>query len=766
MDGVENHRGVRKYFFFIKDEVSSDWKDLAYKLGASQAFINNIAGRNRDDKSCCMDLLEEWLKHKGERATIEVLMKALSEANLKSTVDELKIEYPADISVQHSKPEFKVEELKPKGGGKAVQSSSIPLILPNDLKYNASTGRVEKLPDVPRKTLQVVPEALELLEGIEEPVSVLAICGPCRTGKSYILSRLLGTADAFELGHSMAPQTFGIWMGTKVLRGKDFTIVLLDTEGIDAVGGSAGQDASILVMTILLSSYLIYNSLNVPYLQDLEKMQCFIELTKRVTVKQREKTKMLAFREYFPDFLWLLRDVSLKMEDEDGTEMDPTDYLIKKVLRPHGDEDEAGFESTSDKVGRAIVTFFPSVECAKLERPSVDTGVMNDITQHTDRLNPEFNKGVQELTERLLEKACAKRGYDKVTTVSGVALSIMTKQYVEAVNDPNCIPALDNTWKNTIQLMQNRAIEEAVEEYNKQMQSQIAVATSNGKVPMEENAETEIQPVTRGHGAHSAGNPPKQPTLMDLHHEVSKNVTHMLLEKVGNFGISSEDQRSENKNLEDRLQNRLVQGEQRDEAADGTNRRHKGFVVTGGELLQYIQKNRELSKSFCQSLWESLVDPIRKHVDSPSPYYGFDKLAQELVDACQHYEERACGPEKWAVQQEMTKSIEKMKAEIEKIKGYQSKIQQAQQKADEAELRAKETEREMQRLRKQSHDLQQTQQKKLERMEQQQKTQIEKVKREMDGQHAVALEKILAKNAELEAQRKRAMHGVHCHHIK
>eukprot|EP00058_Branchiostoma_floridae_P028601 XP_002614092.1 hypothetical protein BRAFLDRAFT_67322 [Branchiostoma floridae] len=86
--------GVRRFFYFTKEKVSSDWKDLAFHLEFEQADIDNIAGRNPDDKSRCMDLLEEWLKCKGERATMEVLMEALSKASLQSTVDGLKKEFP------------------------------------------------------------------------------------------------------------------------------------------------------------------------------------------------------------------------------------------------------------------------------------------------------------------------------------------------------------------------------------------------------------------------------------------------------------------------------------------------------------------------------------------------------------------------------------------------------------------------------------------------------------------------------------------------
>ncbi|XP_078583345.1 uncharacterized protein LOC144866030 [Branchiostoma floridae x Branchiostoma japonicum] len=794
MNGVEGpmpSHGVRKYFYFIKEEVSSKWKDLAYQLGVESAGYNNIAGRNRDDKSCCMDLLEEWLERNGERATIEVLMEALSKANLQNIVDKLKIEDPgrnmrkrkaqgdddsparpydlrgvrgrpgvrdrethkldsADILKLHSKFGLRVEELKPKEGGMTIQGSSIPLILPNDMMYDASTGRVEKVKDAQRTSLQVVYDALALLEGIEEPVSVLAICGPCRTGKSYILSRLLGTADAFELGHRMDPKTFGIWMGTNVLRGKDFTIVLLDTEGIDAVAGSAGQDASILVMTILLSSQLIYNSLNVPHKGDLEKMKCFINLAEAIRVEEGKKTGFSAFRQFFPDFLWLLRDVTLKMEDEDGRQMDPTDYLKTKVLSRDPD---AFKESTSDEVGRAILTFFPSVECATLERPSGDTEVMNNIAQHTESLNPRFYKGVENLTERLLKKARVKKGYQTGSTVSGLALSIMAKQYVEAANDPNSIPALDNTWQNTIELMRGKAIEEAVQEYKKQMQTLIAEArlTENKEVPLEDD-----ETLVGNEATEDESNIPKQPTLMGLHNASVKNVTAMLLQKIGHFGIGSEKQGTdESSAVVDQMQNRLVKREQRtvDQVAeDGTRRKVEGLVVTGGELLHFIQQNRELSKSFCQDLFERLLDPIRKQIDSPPKDFGFETLKGELTDARQQYVEQARGPEKWTVLREMTQSTGNLMAEIEKM-GYKSELIQAQQKAHDAEVRNKEMERVIHQLQVQVQDMQHTQTENLREMIQMNGIQIKKMQQEMEERFAGELKKVLEfQNAKMEEQ--------------
>ena len=62
-------------------------------------------------------------------------------------------------------------------------------------------------------------------------------------------------------------------MGTTILECDEFAVLLLDTEGLGAaVESSEGDDAGILTMTILLSSYLIYNSMRVPSKDDLEKM--------------------------------------------------------------------------------------------------------------------------------------------------------------------------------------------------------------------------------------------------------------------------------------------------------------------------------------------------------------------------------------------------------------------------------------------------------------------------------------------------------------
>ena len=159
--------------------------------------------------------------------------------------------------------------------------NAIPLCLPNDSLWDPRTRKVTYLKDVTRNSLVLIPDAINILKSISGPVCVVAIVGPCRSGKSYILSRLIsnkGPNCHFELGHEMNPKTMGIWMWDrpyKMRLGDDTeaTLIFLDTEGIDAANATEQGDNQIFTLSVLLSSLLIYNSMQVPKRDDLSQMK-------------------------------------------------------------------------------------------------------------------------------------------------------------------------------------------------------------------------------------------------------------------------------------------------------------------------------------------------------------------------------------------------------------------------------------------------------------------------------------------------------------
>ena len=102
------------------------------------------------------------------------------------------------------------------GTNASNKPSSLPLVLPNNVNYDSNSGKLTHMPGVKRTHLELVPSTVALLSTVRDPIAVVSIAGMARSGKSYILSRLLGSSDAFKLGHSMDPETFGIWIGTQV----------------------------------------------------------------------------------------------------------------------------------------------------------------------------------------------------------------------------------------------------------------------------------------------------------------------------------------------------------------------------------------------------------------------------------------------------------------------------------------------------------------------------------------------------------------------
>lgn len=145
-----------------------------------------------------------------------------------------------------------------------------------------SEGEDNREEEGSKALLKIVPDTLALLKSVNKPIAVVSICGPFRTGKSYLLSQILGSPGAFKVGHSMGACTKGVWMATTVLECEDYVVVLLDTEGMDSPEDESADVSKLLIVTTLLSSLMIYNSQTAPDWNDLEDLRSAIVLHVRV----------------------------------------------------------------------------------------------------------------------------------------------------------------------------------------------------------------------------------------------------------------------------------------------------------------------------------------------------------------------------------------------------------------------------------------------------------------------------------------------------
>ncbi|OAY82517.1 Guanylate-binding protein 4, partial [Ananas comosus] len=120
-------------------------------------------------------------------------------------------------------------------------------------------------PDPDHTKLHLAREGLEAIRRIKNPIAAVAVIGPYRSGKSFLLNQLLSLScdKGFGVGHMRDTKTKGIWVwGTPVemvLDGTKVSVVYLDTEGFESVGKSNVYDDRIFALATVLSSVLIYN---------------------------------------------------------------------------------------------------------------------------------------------------------------------------------------------------------------------------------------------------------------------------------------------------------------------------------------------------------------------------------------------------------------------------------------------------------------------------------------------------------------------------
>ena len=366
-------------------------------------------------------------------------------------------------------------------------------------------------------------------------------------------------------------------MATTVLECDEFVAVLLDTEGIDAVGASETSAMSLLTLTTLLSSFLIYNSKKVPQKVDLDKMRCFSQLSTSLLFQCDESMSEKARKSFFPRFLWLLRDVSLKMTDRSGKELEPTEYLHTRLLASESGE--------LIDLGKSLVSLFPLLECAKLPIPSKKKDIICNIVERQGDLKPAFNEAVDALIQQILQQVTPKKAVDGTSTVNGKALAALAGEYVEAVNKPGSVPDLDQGWQAVVRLELKQCSDKLVREYKDEMERAV-----EGNLPMEER------------------------NLLRIHQQTLKRMKIGLREEVWRVDpLHSSDKEAQP--LLDQLEQDIVQWKNPSSSSDITcsNSSSSSREVAGGVLYQFTTENFKASKEHCERLFTDLVKENKAH---------------------------------------------------------------------------------------------------------------------------------------------------------
>jgi Guanylate-binding protein, N-terminal domain/Guanylate-binding protein, C-terminal domain len=303
-------------------------------------------------------------------------------------------------------------------------------------------------------------DAIRFLKSVGSPIGVVSVAGMYRTGKSYLLNRvLLNRSNAFSVGPSINPCTKGIWIWGEAILGstEDGTpcnMLIIDTEGMGGLDKDANYDSRIFSIAALISSCFVYNSTGSIDENAIENLGLIVNISKMIQVNDTVN--------FFPKFLWVVRDFALQLIENDGSVINTNEYL-EKILQP-----QKGFSDaieTKNRIRNALNNYFRERECVTLVRPTINEQDLQKLDQlELSQLRNEFVEQIISLRRKVMFEAKIKKVNGQV--VNGDLLGKLLESYVESFNSGN-VPNIEMTWDYICSSQNKTVLENAVQEYEK-----------------------------------------------------------------------------------------------------------------------------------------------------------------------------------------------------------------------------------------------------------------------------------------------------------
>ena len=294
--------------------------------------------------------------------------------------------------------------------------------------------------------LFVPQEAEAALSSRQIPLSIVGIAGRYRTGKSTLISRLVEQQDAFAVGHSVSSCTHGILLHeTERQSVNDTQVLVLDSEGLNALDSNIQHDVRIFALTVLLSSTFVYNvqgALDESTLNSLKVVTDFVEMMCKPGDEEDHSLASVAAE--MPVFVTVVRDFSLKLERPDGSSITADDWLEDALATTTSTGQDTAQQEDKAAVRATVKRLFPDRRCFTLPRPSADESVLGRMDTASDAdLRPEFLSAMQNLKRHVIDNAPAKTIMGEKMT--GAGLLHVAKLLVAAINDART-PEIRESW--------------------------------------------------------------------------------------------------------------------------------------------------------------------------------------------------------------------------------------------------------------------------------------------------------------------------------
>lgn len=175
---------------------------------------------------------------------------------------------------------------------------------------------------------------------------------------------------------------------------------------------------------------------------------------------------------FFPDFLWVVRDFTLKLQEE-GRKMTPRDYFESALKHQPPMTEEI---VQKNRIRTLLSTFFPARDCVTMVRPLNDENLLRDlINQPYDSLRPEFLEQMTVLKSKVFSSLKPKKMMSNL--LNGTMLVSLAQNYVDAFNSGSS-PVIATVWDRVMETQCDEALESAKDLFKQHFERAIAEATS------------------------------------------------------------------------------------------------------------------------------------------------------------------------------------------------------------------------------------------------------------------------------------------------
>ncbi|KAG6438273.1 hypothetical protein SASPL_103210 [Salvia splendens] len=300
-------------------------------------------------------------------------------------------------------------------------------------------------PDPGHTKLRLSREGLEAIEKITTPIAAVAVIGPYRSGKSFLLNQLLSLScdEGFGVGHMRDTKTKGIWVwGTPVevdIDGVTTSVFYLDTEGFESVGKSNVYDDRIFALATVMSSVLIYNLPETIREADISRLSFAVELAEEFYGRSVIACKFEVASSFIAHiFLWLIFGQDVAFEPAKLLWLIQRDFLQGKSVQEMVDEalrrvPNANEDKNIDQVNQireSLAVMGDNSTAFSLPQPHLQRTKLCDMRD--DELEPIYVKKRDQL--KAVVSSIIRPKIVQGNTLNGKEFVSFLKQILEALN--------------------------------------------------------------------------------------------------------------------------------------------------------------------------------------------------------------------------------------------------------------------------------------------------------------------------------------------